>query len=62
VLADAGISIELGGLYENERLQRRAIWKLDNDGTVCWVDSNDKYGSYPLEDFRAWPSSRYNRQ
>jgi hypothetical protein len=54
VLDDAEISIEHGGLYENDRLQRRAIWKLDNDGTVYWADSNDKFGSCSPEEFRAW--------
>jgi hypothetical protein len=58
VLDDAEISIEHGGLYENDRLQRRAIWKLDNDGTVYWADSNDKFGSCSLEDFRVWATRK----
>ena len=53
-LPDAPISIELSGLYENERNQRRAIWKLDNDGNVYWADSNDRFGSCSPDEFQAW--------
>jgi len=60
-LPDPPVAIELSGLYENERLQRRAIWKLDNDGTVYWADSNDKYGSCSVEQFLAWAKRKVSK-